>query len=113
MAMKLRVREIAEKQGIKNALQLRTLTGLGMGSCYQLWNGTATMISLDTLNTLCNTLQAGPALLLEYTPDVGQVDAGPGEAEAKPDKRERRTKAESNKGRKSQTSPVRAAVTMG
>ena len=68
--MKLKVREIAEKVGIKNAAQLRARTGLGMKSSYQLWNGETQLVSLDTLNTLCNVLQVGPALLFEYTPDV-------------------------------------------
>lgn len=67
--MNLRVKEIAEKMGIKNAKQLRDITGLGMGTCYQLWDGSAKGIQFDTLNTLCNTLKAGPALLLDYTPD--------------------------------------------
>jgi len=66
----LRVKEIAEKMGIKNAKQLRNMTGLGMGTCYQLWDGSAKGIQFDTLNTLCNTLKAGPALLLDYTPDA-------------------------------------------
>jgi hypothetical protein len=45
------------------------LTGLGLTSCYQLWEGTAQMVSLKTLNTLCNKLKAHPALLFDYTPD--------------------------------------------
>lgn len=68
--MKLKVREIAEKVGIKNAAQLRARTGLGMKTSYQLWNGETELVSLQTLNTLCNVLQCGPALLLEYTPDL-------------------------------------------
>jgi len=70
--MKVRIKEIAEKQGIKNARQLAALTKLNVTSCYQLWNGTAKAISFDSLNTLCNVLQAGPALLLDYTPDSAQ-----------------------------------------
>jgi DNA-binding Xre family transcriptional regulator len=69
MAMRLQVREIAEKLGVENAAQLASLTGLGLTSCYQLWNGTAQMVSLRTLNTLCNKLKAHPALLFEYKPD--------------------------------------------
>ena len=70
--MKVRIKEIAERQGIGNAKQLAKLTGLSVTSCYQLWNGTAKAISFESLNTLCNALQAGPALLLEYTPDSAQ-----------------------------------------
>jgi DNA-binding Xre family transcriptional regulator len=70
MALKLQVQEIARKLGIENAAQLSKLTGLGLTSCYQLWEGTAKMVSLRTLNTLCNKLKAHPALLFEYKPDL-------------------------------------------
>jgi DNA-binding Xre family transcriptional regulator len=56
--------------GIENASQLAKLTGIGLTSCYQLWEGKAQMISLSTLNTLCNKLKAHPALLFEYVPDT-------------------------------------------
>jgi DNA-binding Xre family transcriptional regulator len=69
MALKLQVQEIARKLGVENAAQLAKLTGLGLTSCYQLWEGTAQMISLKTLNTLCNKLKVHPALLFEYKPD--------------------------------------------
>ena len=69
MALKLQVQEVARKLGVENASQLAKLTGLGLTSCYQLWEGTAQMISLATLNTLCNKLKAHPALLFEYKPD--------------------------------------------
>jgi DNA-binding Xre family transcriptional regulator len=66
MEMRLQVKETAQKLGIENAAQLASLTGLGLTSCYQLWNGTAQMVSLRTLNTVCNKLKAHPALLFEY-----------------------------------------------
>ena len=68
--MKLKVKEVAERVGVKNASHLRSLTGLGVGTCYQLWDGSAQRIDLETLNTLCNFLQVGPAMLFEYVPDV-------------------------------------------
>lgn len=74
--MKLRVREIAEGMGITNAAQLRSLTGLGMGSCYSLWKGSAKMVSLETLNTLCNKLGVHPALLFYYSPDAQPIHGG-------------------------------------
>jgi DNA-binding Xre family transcriptional regulator len=73
MALKLKVDEVARKLGIENAAQLATHTGLGLTSCYQLWEGRAKMISLRTLNTLCNRLRAHPALLFEYTPDPDEA----------------------------------------
>ncbi|PYS88040.1 MAG: hypothetical protein DMF64_21485 [Acidobacteria bacterium] len=69
MALKLQVQEIARKLGVENAAQLAKITGLGLTSCYQLWEGTSQMISLRTLNTLCNKLKVHPALLFEYKPD--------------------------------------------
>ena len=69
MALKLNVQGTARKLGIENAAQLAKLTGLGLTSCYQLWDGTAQAVSLKTLNTLCNKLQVHPALLFDYKPD--------------------------------------------
>lgn len=70
MALKLQVQETARKMGIENASQLAKLTGLGVTSCYQLWEGTAQMVSLKTLDTLCNKLRTHPAILFDYTPDI-------------------------------------------
>lgn len=80
--MRLKVKEIAQRVGIENAKQLAKVTGLSVTSCYQLWNGTAKAISFESLNTLCNVLKAGPAILLDYTPDVEpQTQQGPAENE--------------------------------
>ena len=87
--MKLRVKEIAEKLGINNAAQLRKLTGLGMGSCYQLWEGSAKMVSIQTLNILCNKLNVHPALLFEYSPDPKASDIGASIIEVQQTKRGR------------------------
>ena len=110
MAMRLKIREVAERLGIKNAAQLARRTGLGLTSCYQLWDGTAKAISFESLNTLCNVLQAGPALLLEYTPDVAQQgEPGQGSQAAKP---ERRTSVKTKRNTK-QTSPLRIVSAAG
>jgi DNA-binding Xre family transcriptional regulator len=69
MALKLQIQEIGRKLGVENAAQLAKLTGLGLTSSYQLWEGKAQMVSLKTLNTLCNKLKAHPALLFDYKPD--------------------------------------------
>lgn len=69
MALKLQVQETARKLGIENAAQLAKITGLGLTSCYHLWEGTAKMVSFKTLNTLCNKLKVHPALLFDYKPD--------------------------------------------
>jgi len=69
MALKLKIDEVARALGIENAAQLSRRTGLGLTSCYQLWEGKAKMVAFRTLNTLCNEINAHPALLIEYTPD--------------------------------------------
>jgi DNA-binding Xre family transcriptional regulator len=109
--MKLRpLRELAKKVGIENASQLRTATGLGVGTCYQLWDGTATRFDLETLNTVCNALQVGPAYLFDYTPDVEQQgEPGQGGQATKPERRgpvkvKRKTK---------HTSPLRIVAAAG
>ena len=76
MALKLQIQEISRKLGVENASQLAKLTGLGLTSCYQLWEGTAQMVSLETLNTLCNKLKVHPALLFEYKPDPEEGTRG-------------------------------------
>jgi DNA-binding Xre family transcriptional regulator len=70
MALKLQVQDVARKLGIENASQLAKLTGLGITSAYQLWEGKAKMVSLETLNRLCNTLKVHPAILFDYMPDI-------------------------------------------
>jgi DNA-binding Xre family transcriptional regulator len=70
MAIKLQIQDVARKLGIENAAQLSKLTGLGLTTCYQLWEGKAKMISFKTLNTICNKLKAHPALLIDYEPDL-------------------------------------------
>lgn len=69
MALKLQIQETARNMGIENASQLAKLTGLGVTSCYQLWEGAAQMVSLKTLDTLCNKLKVHPAILFDYVPD--------------------------------------------
>ena len=95
--MKWRVKEVAERVGIKNASQLNKRTGLGLTTAYQLWNGTAELVAVRTLNTLCNVLQVGPAMLFDYTPDV---DSGAGDES---------THAESTTGKRSK--PTRTKQT--
>lgn len=66
MAVKMNVREICEQLGIENAGQLAALTGIGRTSAYQLWAGSASMISLDTIDRLCKGLGTQPAALFDF-----------------------------------------------
>jgi DNA-binding Xre family transcriptional regulator len=112
MAMKLRIKETAERLGIMNAKQLRDYTGLGMGTCYQLWDGSARGIQFDTLNTLCNSLQVGPAMLFEYTPDVEPQAGASSPAQGDNPKQARRSHSGSAKTKR-ESKQARAAVVTG
>ena len=83
MALKLQVQDVARKMGVENASQLAKLTGLGVTSCYKLWEGAAQMVSLETLNTLCNKLKTHPAILFEYKPDSEEGSASSRKAKTK------------------------------
>jgi DNA-binding Xre family transcriptional regulator len=106
--MKLKIKDIAIKRGIKNARQLADISHVSVTSCYQLWNGTAKMISFDVMNTLCNVLQAGPHLLFDYTPDIGPKASEPQSSEATG----RRSSGSSAKSRR-ESKQSQAAVTAG
>ena len=75
MKLKLHIKEIAERRGIKNARQLALKSGLNFTSAYNLWNGTAQGIHFDNLQSLCDLLQADPGLLIEYHPKPRVDDA--------------------------------------
>lgn len=106
MAMRVMIKEVALKMGIDNAKQLAKVTGLSVTSCYQLWNGTAKAISFESLNTLCNVLKAGPAILLDYTPDV--QPGGPRE----PQQEKAKPTARASPSRSSRRSPKGASPTI-
>ena len=67
--MKIRVREIAEAKGVRNANDLAARTGIFLRSAYRLWSGEAKMISTDTLDRLHKTFNVPPGLWFEIVPD--------------------------------------------
>lgn len=67
--IRLAVREIAERRGIKNANQLKDKTGFPPATAAQLWKGEGTRIEFRTLDTLCAVLKCRPNDLLRYEPD--------------------------------------------
>jgi hypothetical protein len=69
-----------------------------------LWDGEAKMVSLEILNTLCNVIQVGPAMLFEYTPDVKPVTSEPTPATSKRESR----KSSPARGSKGERLKVRA-----
>jgi DNA-binding Xre family transcriptional regulator len=67
--IKVNIREVAEKRGIKKAYQLQKLTGFLPSKAANLWKSQWQLADLDTLNTLCNLLKCTPNDLLKFTPD--------------------------------------------
>jgi DNA-binding Xre family transcriptional regulator len=77
--MKWNVKEVAIMRGIDNARALGKLAGVPPMSTYQIWNGEAKRVDLETLNKLCNVLRVPLALLLEHVPDSVEPLQGPDE----------------------------------
>jgi DNA-binding Xre family transcriptional regulator len=66
--VRLIVKEIAEKRGIKNPFALSKATGINYANCHKLWQGNQKMISVDTVDKLCEALGCTPNDLLVFTP---------------------------------------------
>jgi DNA-binding Xre family transcriptional regulator len=64
--LKLVIKEVAERAGFRNALDLSKRANLPYESVRRLWQGTATMVSLGTLERLCQILEVRPAQLFDY-----------------------------------------------
>ncbi|MFL6215899.1 MAG: helix-turn-helix domain-containing protein [Blastocatellia bacterium] len=73
--VRLTVKEVALAKGIKNAAQLSEATEIPLASMYRIWNNTARMIGLDTLDKLCNFLDVPAGMLLAHTPQAPLADA--------------------------------------
>jgi DNA-binding Xre family transcriptional regulator len=70
--VELRVRELAEERGITNPFSLSKESGVAYSNCYKLWNGQHKMISLDTLDRLCEALGCEPGDILVKVPATGR-----------------------------------------
>ena len=64
--IRLLVKDVAEREGIASAYELSNLTGIHVTSMYRIWNGTARMIGLDTLDKLSTVLNVKPGQLFEH-----------------------------------------------
>lgn len=65
-SVKLVVREMAERKGIKNPFVLAKETGLNYAACYKMWHGEQRRFDLDTLARLCEVFGVKPGQLFEY-----------------------------------------------
>jgi transcriptional regulator with XRE-family HTH domain len=63
----MRVREVAEAHGIKNASQLSRRTGIAQTPAYNLWDGTATNPHILTLVLIARALGVPVTDLYEET----------------------------------------------
>ena len=88
MSMKLIVKEVAQREGIRNPVELSQKTGIAYGSCHRLWKGTATMIGVETLERLCTALRVWPGQLFDYQPELEilppEISAKESKGEKKP-----------------------------
>jgi DNA-binding Xre family transcriptional regulator len=67
--LRLAVREVAEKKGVKNPFMLAQKTGLNYSICHRLWQGDQNRVDLKTLARLCEVLGVKPGQLFDYRQD--------------------------------------------
>lgn len=71
--IKVRIKEKAEEQGIKNAHRLEIAASLSPAAAARLWKGEVEKISMETLDRLCRTLECGIGDLFIY--EVGDFQS--------------------------------------
>ncbi len=69
--LKLLVKEVAEREGVENALELSKRAGLHYQTVYSLWRGESRMIGLQTIEKLCRALGVRPGQLFQLKPEIG------------------------------------------
>ena len=67
--MKLIVRQVAEREGIRNPLELSQKSGIAYASCHRLWNEDVKQIGIETIERLCTLLKVWPNQLFDYKPE--------------------------------------------
>ena len=75
--IRLVVREVAERAGIKSARDLSIRSHLPYESCRLLWNGDSRMIGLGTLERLCTLLDVPPGQLFDFKPEPSLLEQAP------------------------------------
>ncbi len=64
MAIKVKIREAAEKRGIKTSYQLRIRANLAPSTASRCFRNKLTLITFETLDKLCDALDCEPSDLL-------------------------------------------------
>lgn len=108
--MKLIVREVAEREGIRNANELSVKTGIPLFSMYRIWDGRAKMIALETMDRLCTVLKVKPGQLFEHEaePDLLPQPGAPESQASKP-----RRDPQTVKQKRTRQTRTQAAVATG
>jgi len=71
--IRLLVKEVAEREGVKNALDLAKRSDLHYQTAYSLWRGESKQIGLETIEKLCRALGVRPGQLFQLDPDIGRT----------------------------------------
>lgn len=108
--MKLIVKEVAEREGIKNANELAVKAGIPLFSMYRIWDGRAKMIALETMDRLCTVLNVKPGQLFEHEAEPDKLPQ-PGAPESEASKPRR--SAGSAKQKRTKQTHNRSAIAMG
>lgn len=69
MTIQIKIRELAQSRGLKNAYQLRKATKLAPSTATRCFNNKLTLITLDTLEKLCDGLDCEPNELFAFIKD--------------------------------------------
>ena len=72
------VREVAERAGFRSARELARESDIHLNTAYGLWNGTATMVGLSTIDRVCTVLQVKPGQLFDHDPEPEALRNRPG-----------------------------------
>lgn len=74
-----KVKEVAERKGIRSAVQLAELVDIANGTATSLWYARPTRFDLPILDRLCDVLDCEPWEILVYTrntkPDPDKAEA--------------------------------------
>ena len=73
--MRLHVKEVAEAKGITSAKMLSERSNIPYASVHRIWNGSVTMLALDTIERLCRALNVQPGMLMSWIET--EDDTGP------------------------------------
>jgi DNA-binding Xre family transcriptional regulator len=71
--IELRIKEVAQKRGLTTAYQLQKMLGCPPSAAARLWRSDQKMVSLDTIDILCQVLECEPADLIVRVADRKKI----------------------------------------